>query len=275
MKEQATPKRAEEAERRELGEHPSVSRRARPEGISAFVRCKNEEEFIVASLMSAYRVFDEMVVILNNSTDRTRELVQDLMTDHPKIRLLDYDMECAPAGPGYLELVANFPDGSLARYYNWCLEHTTYSHVCKWDGDMIALPTISQVRDLINANDLIMFDGYDAMGEYTTDMEPRIFRYDPARANYVDWELYEVLMHDYGKIARVDPKCYLHMKLVKKEWVHKQWVCPNDFASESVPHTGAAALDAGRSRWIRDMSRRILRRLGLPSGRPNNAGKQV
>src|ERR1051326_4331672 len=77
----------------------------RPLGISAFIRCRNEEEFIVASILSAYRVFDEIVVILNRSTDRTRELVQDLMTDHPKIRLAEYDFDVAPAGGGYLELV--------------------------------------------------------------------------------------------------------------------------------------------------------------------------
>jgi len=41
---------------------------ARPLGLSAFLRCKNEEEYIVASILSSYRVFDEIVVVLNNST---------------------------------------------------------------------------------------------------------------------------------------------------------------------------------------------------------------
>ena len=45
----------------------------RPIGLSAFVRCQNEEEYIVASLLSGYRVFDEILVILNHSTDRTRD----------------------------------------------------------------------------------------------------------------------------------------------------------------------------------------------------------
>ena len=234
----------------------------RPSGISAFVRCKNEEEYIVASLMSIHRIFDEIVVILNNSTDRTRELVTDLITDHSKIRLVEYDSECAAAGPGYLEAVTNSPERSIARYYNWCLEQTTCSHVCKWDGDMIALPSIAEARTMIDTNDVVLFDGYDVLNEYTTDYEPRIFRYDPARARYVDWELYEVLAHDYGRWARIAAKCYLHMKLVKREWVHRRWVCPNEFASRPVPAAGSAGRPPTASR-LRDISRRALHALGV------------
>lgn len=209
-------------------------------GLSAFVRCKNEEEYIVASLLSGYRVFDEILVALNNSTDRTRELIEDLMPDHPKIRLVEYANECSPIGPGYIDFVHQEPESSLARYYNWCLEQTKFSHVCKWDGDMIATPVFEKVRDYLHTHDVVTFDGYDVLGQRTTDMEARIFRYNPKRARYVDWDMYEVLEHDYNKNHRLDEKCYLHMKLVKREWLHKQWVNPNDLATRSVPETGAS-----------------------------------
>ncbi|HEX3110690.1 MAG TPA: methyltransferase domain-containing protein [Thermoanaerobaculia bacterium] len=204
-------------------------------GISAFLRCRNEEEYIVASILSAYRVFDEIVVILNRSTDRTRELVEDLMTDHPKIRIAEYDFDVAPAGGGYLELVEKNPERSLARYYNWCLEQTTFSHVCKWDGDMIALPLLEGVRPMIAANDVIAFDGWDVLDQPTVSSESRIFRYDPRHTRYTDWDLYEVLMHDYPRVAVYEPKCYLHMKLVKRDWVHKEWSSPNDLATRPYP----------------------------------------
>lgn len=207
----------------------------RQPGLSAFVRCKNEEEYIVASLASCYRVFDEVVVVLNNSTDRTRALVEDLASDRPKIRLLEYPLDVAPIGVGYRERVAAAPERSLARYYNWCLEQTRFSHVCKWDGDMVALPALAQVRPLLADADVVTFDGYDALDQHTTDMEPRIFRYDPARARYVDWDLYEILDHDYGRIVPLQPRCYLHMKLVKREWLHRSWSSPNLLASRSVP----------------------------------------
>jgi hypothetical protein len=211
----------------------------RPPGLSAFVRCKNEEEYIVASLMSGYRFFDEIVVILNRSSDRTRELIENLMRDHSKIRLLEYESECAPIGVGYHERVLAAPDASLAKYYNWCLAQTSFSHVCKWDGDMIATPVLAEARALIPAADVVLFDGYDVLGQHTTDMEARIFKYDPTRARYVDWDLYEILEHNYSKLSRVEQKCYLHMKLVKTEWLHKTWSSPNLLATRSVPETGA------------------------------------
>ena len=213
----------------------------RTPGLSAFVRCRNEEEYIVASLMSSYRVFDELVVVLNGSTDRTRELVQELMPTHPKIRLLDYPYDCMPIGPGYLDGVRAAPDASLARYYNWCLEQTSFSHVCKWDGDMIATPAFEQVGALLAASDVILFDGMDVLGQHTTDLEPRIFRFDPARARYVDWDLYEVLEHDYSKVSPVGDKCYLHMKLVKKEWLGQNLVFAQFAGNPFGPADGPAA----------------------------------
>jgi len=214
----------------------------RPIGLSAFVRCKNEEEYIVASLMSAYRAFDEIVVIFNNSTDRTRERVADLMRDHQKIRVTDYTNECAPIGSGYLESVRAKPATSIAKYYNWCLEQTTFSHVCKWDGDMVATPVFEQVRKLIPSSEVVVFDGYDVLGENTTDM-------------------YEVLEHEYGKVSRLDEKCYLHMKLVKSDWLHKTWSSPNLLATRSVPETGARQPDrrVALTTWARRMARGLRR----------------
>lgn len=226
--------------------------RLRSIGLSAFVRCQNEEEYIVASLMSVYRVFDEIVVILNNSTDATRELVTDLACGRSKIRVLEYDNVCSATGPGYFERVEADPPSSLAAYYNWCLEQTRFSHVCKWDGDMIATPLLARVRDLITHHDVIAFDGYDVLGEHTTDNEPRIFRYDRKRTRYVDWDLYEVLQHDYPSVHSLENKCYLHMKLVKRAWLNKTWVNPNLLAMRSVPDTGSAA-DGSRGFGVRSM----------------------
>jgi glycosyltransferase involved in cell wall biosynthesis len=214
---------------------------SRPVGLSAFVRCKNEEEYIVASLLSVYRIFDEIVVILNNSTDRTRELVEELIVDHPKIRIVEYPHECAAVGVKYFESVSTNPISSIAKYYNWCVEQTEFSHVCKWDGDMIAIPPIEGVLKQIPHNDVVCFDGYDVLAEDTTNSEPRIFRYDPSHATYVDWDLYEVLQHRYDKIVNIEDKCYLHMKLVKMEWVHRAWSNPNLLAIRSAPDTGANA----------------------------------
>jgi glycosyltransferase involved in cell wall biosynthesis len=207
----------------------------KPTGLSAIVRCKNEEEYIAASLLSAYRVFDELVVVLNDSTDRTREILDDLRTTYTKIRVLTYDQPCSQAGVGYLDNVRTNPESSLARYYNWSFAQARFSHVCKWDGDMIALPALRQLRPLLENCDVILFDGYDAVGEHTTEIEARVFRYDANRTRYIDWDLYEVLQHDYTNSFCIAEKCYVHMKLVKKEWLHKPWSNPNDFATSAYP----------------------------------------
>jgi glycosyltransferase involved in cell wall biosynthesis len=238
----------------------------RPAGLSAFVRCKNEEEYIVASLLSAYRVFDEILVILNNSTDRTRELVEDLLPDHPKIRIVEYPSECSPAGAGYNERVQRNPASSLARYYNWCVEQTRFSHVCKWDGDMIATPEFEVARSLIDEADVVLFDGYDVIGRPTTDLEPRIFRHDPAHARYVDWDLYEILQHDYARIRRIEAKCYLHMKLVKREWVHESWSSPNLLATREFPKMGAVPVATGWRTWMRRLRDSMRRRMASSGG---------
>lgn len=232
----------------------------RPKGLSAFVRCKNEEEYIIPSLLSGYRVFDEIVLVLNNSLDSTRELASGLLERYPKIRILDYPNECSPIGPGYIDAVCKIPESSLALYYNWCTANTRFSHVCKWDGDMIATPVFEGVREFLGTHDVIAFDGYDVLGKDTTNVEPRIFRYDTSRARYVDWDMYEVLQHDYRKIATLPDKCYLHMKLVKRDWLHRDWSNPNLLATRSVPETGAPRRDG--SHIVRSVIRgakRLLR----------------
>lgn len=240
---------------------PACGAPMRPLGLSAFVRCRNEEEYIVASVVSSYRIFDEIVVALNHSTDGTRGLLEDLASDRQKIRILEYPEECAPIGAGYGEAVAREPRASLARFYNWCLEQTTFSHVCKWDGDMIAIPPLERVREHLPDADVIMFDGWDALGEHTTDLEPRVFRFDPKRARYVDWDLYEVLDHNYTRIARIHERCYVHMKLAKRDWLHKAWANPNLLATREFPQTG------GRKRGYRERLGRLLRRAASrPSG---------
>lgn len=226
-------------------------------GLSAFVRCRNEEEFIAASLLSVNDVFDEILVILNRSTDRTREIVDELKVDHPKIRSASWDEEVSSAGVEYSSLVAARPESSLARYYNWCMEQTSYEYVCKWDGDMVALPPLHSVRRHLGKQDVILFTGYDVLGRETTDMEPRIFRYDPNRARYADWDLYEYLQYDYTHKVAIPEMCYVHMKLVKREWWHREWRSPNVAATRPFPGPGTPALRPA-------LAARIFRRLGLP-----------
>jgi hypothetical protein len=152
------------------------------------------------------------------------------------------------------------PLKSLAIYYNWCLEQTRFSHVCKWDADMIAMPVLELARGYLPNHDVVIFAGHDVLGQHTTDMEPRIFRFDSARARYVDWDLYEVLRHDYSRQVWLQEKCYMHMKLVKREWLHRSWSSPNLPATRPVPETGAAPLPSALPA-VRALAGRVTQRL--------------
>jgi len=256
---------AQEAPRRPGSSEPSP----REHGLSAFVRCKDEEEFLLPCLLSLERFVDEIVLVFNRSTDGSRAIAEQLLPRHPQIRIFDYDPECEPIGAGYLDRVRRRPQGSLATFYNWCLERTSFSHVCKWDCDMLALPPLEAVRVAIDRHEAVAFDGYDLVGAKTTDLETRVFRFNPDRARYEDWHLYEVLSHDYPSIAKVDEKCYLHVKLGKREWIHREWRNPNDEATESVPPTGRAT---SRPRHLLARTTHLLRTLITRSSRGKEKG---
>ena len=57
---------------------PADSLPARPTGLSAFVRCKNEEEFLRASLVSIDRFVDEIVIVFNDSSDGSRAIAAEI-----------------------------------------------------------------------------------------------------------------------------------------------------------------------------------------------------
>lgn len=111
-------------------------------GISAFLRVKNEERKISLCLNSIIKVFDEIVVIDNQSNDNTPNIVQEFQENHPlghKIKLIKYPFSVSKCGKEH----NNTPENSvhnLAYFYNYSLSHCTLRFVCKWDADMILIP---------------------------------------------------------------------------------------------------------------------------------------
>jgi hypothetical protein len=121
---------------------------------------------------------------------------------------------------------------------------------------MLAIPMLEQVRTLIESSDVVWFDGYDVLGEVTTTSEGRIVRYDPAHARYEDFDFYEAPVFDYTKVSRVPQKCYLHMKLVKKEWIGRPWSHPKWPPTRlgQVINTPATKNAPSARAWIRQIA---------------------
>jgi hypothetical protein len=132
----ALRRRADELEARRL-ELASGERR-----ISAMVRARNEEEFLRPAVESIVAAVDEVVLVENQSDDRTPEIAAKLAEEHPeKVRLLEYPHRIARVGSQQRDA----SDGrgelrSIHEHCNWVLERCRHPFVLKWDADMVALP---------------------------------------------------------------------------------------------------------------------------------------
>lgn len=123
----------------------------KPFGISGLIRCCNEEEFIVPSILSHLPYVDEMVIALQPSTDDTERIVEELAQTFDKIQVYHY-----PVKPFFVDTKEfhELPDDdirSFVRLSNWGLERCKYSWISKSEGDVIALSSTQRIVDAIRA----------------------------------------------------------------------------------------------------------------------------
>ena len=85
-------------------------------GAGAMMRLRDEAEFIVPCLLAVRDCFDEIVVVLNRTSDGTRELIEAL--DPPNCRIYEYPFEIAFRGPDHAAVPPNSIHHS-AYFYNW------------------------------------------------------------------------------------------------------------------------------------------------------------
>jgi glycosyltransferase involved in cell wall biosynthesis len=129
-------------------------------GISAMLRAWNEEEIIQASIISIIDFVDEVVFIDNNSTDNTLQKVKELLPLYPnKIIIESYPFKNVKYGNDFIN-TDPLSVTSQVYYYNWCKSKCNYSHILKWDADMI-VPT--NFRDIWISICSELFDGIYAL----------------------------------------------------------------------------------------------------------------
>lgn len=111
-------------------------------GVSALVRLHNEKEFAYASLNSIVPYFDEIVIVFNDCTDRTPDIVADVAAKHPRlVRAFKYVPEVVlPGNPLQHGNLSPCSSHSFVYYCNYALSKASYQMRCKWDGDQIAIP---------------------------------------------------------------------------------------------------------------------------------------
>ena len=113
-------------------------KRLRP-GLTALIRAKNSERFIVQSIASIIDLVDEVVAVENNSTDDTWAVLFNLSKKYSNLRVYKYSIEIPAAGEMHANAVAAGDINTLGTYYNWCLSKVNTSNVLKWDADFIAI----------------------------------------------------------------------------------------------------------------------------------------
>jgi len=128
------------------------SSKKRP-GISAIVRLKNEAEYLEQVLDSILPFFDEFVIVYNQCSDRTPDIVENFANRDPqRVKAFHYLPEVFPVGSEQHRMLPAHHVSSLVHYYNFALSKASYRVRAKWDGDMIAAPgPLGRVVDRLRA----------------------------------------------------------------------------------------------------------------------------
>ncbi|MFW6171292.1 MAG: glycosyl transferase [Planctomycetota bacterium] len=123
----------------------------RPPGISAFMRIKNGEEFLEATIESHIGFFDEIVAVHNDCSDGSLSILRRLRRRHGgKLRILCYEPKVHALGSAEHRRADTFSVNSFANYSNYCLANTRYSVVTKLDDDHVAIPrNVAAITSLI------------------------------------------------------------------------------------------------------------------------------
>lgn len=207
-----------------------------PKRISVMMRVKNEEEFLGRAVASILDVVDEIVIVDNNSTDTTPQIIADLIRQNPgKVRSVDYPHDVARYGEENRQLASTFRGRRsprlLANFYNWSMAQCRHEFVLKWDGDTIAT---SAFREKVKR-----FKGSDKQALWVTGvnlhpnmtqmilgipyepLEPRlVYRRFAKYTNYLGYceGLESPYIGRYTEFSDFfdDQPSYLHMKYCKK-----------------------------------------------------------
>lgn len=113
----------------------------RQEGLSGYMRLRNEAEFLPICIESWLPILDELIIVYNNCQDNTAEIVSYYAEKYPeKITAYHYIPIVYPQGSSQFKQLSEDNYHSLVNYYNFALSKTTKKWVIKIDGDLYLPP---------------------------------------------------------------------------------------------------------------------------------------
>lgn len=128
---------------RDIKHKPITHVATRRRGVSGMMRVRNDSEFIESCIESCIDALDELVIVYNDCTDNSPEIIQSMVNRYPhKIHCYEYTPKIR-AWNLDKKTVTEIIDGkipeknTLAGYYNFALEKTSFEFVMKIDADQI------------------------------------------------------------------------------------------------------------------------------------------
>lgn len=112
-------------------------------GVSGIMRVKNDAEFIEASIDSCIDALDELVIVYNDCSDNSPELIYKKQKQYPdKIKVYEYKHKIYSVNltKEEYEYAKSLPSDSphlLCSYYNFALSKVTCQYAMKIDADQI------------------------------------------------------------------------------------------------------------------------------------------
>ncbi len=119
---------------------PDMLSGPRKPGISAYMRIKNEEQFVRLAIESHMPFYDEIIACYNDCSDNTEAILLDIAQHHPKVKVFHYLPKVYPPGSSAYAEAADDDVCSLANYYNFALSKCSYCFAAKLDADHLAIP---------------------------------------------------------------------------------------------------------------------------------------
>lgn len=203
----------------------------RKEGISGFMRLRNEAAMLPLVIESHLPHLDELVIVYNRCTDDTPEIVRSYAAQFPgKIKAYEYPFHVYPNGSSkHIELSPISPE-SLVHYYNFALSKTTHRYCVKVDGDHVAIPqAFSEVTTYIRTQQPFAYIGIAGVNLWDTDDALFVTKQNPLcgvggdmgffpvhqNLRFLHHERYEVLSHG---LPRIDAGvAFFHLKHMKAD----------------------------------------------------------
>lgn len=112
-------------------------------GVSGIMRVKNDAEFIEASIDSCIDALDELIIVYNDCSDNSPELIYNKQKQFPdKIKVYEYkhkiySINLTKEEYEYAKALPSDSPNLLCNYYNFALSKVTCQYAMKIDADQI------------------------------------------------------------------------------------------------------------------------------------------